>query len=53
MRWWWVLAIVSDCGGWLRGAWHIYSARAGGERWQLVRYWLGLALVGGRNMEAG
>ena len=39
-------------GGWLRGAWHICSVRAGGERWQLVRYWLRLALVGGGNREA-
>ena len=30
----------------MRGAWCICSARAGGERWWLVMYQLGLAMMG-------
>ena len=52
-RLWWVLAIASDRGGRFRGTWCICSARAGDERWRLVRSWLGLAIVGGGNREAG
>ena len=52
-RWWWVVVIASDRGGRLRGAWRICLARAEDERGRLVKSWLGLAMVGGRNREAG
>ena len=44
--------IASNHGGRLRGTRHICSARAGGERWWLVRCWLGLAIGEGGNREA-